>query len=157
MAMSRAKPMPMPPINEKTLLKFLDEKHVGHYSGKKLPIGRWIKINGPLKTCHNGIHVTRLSQAYRWMNSRCHVVEIRGEHIKNNDKICCREVYIHPALPTWNHETMKLVATLKAVIGEKATGSLILRILTGFTTLSVARAVFSGYVNNSGPSNRWEF
>lgn len=159
MAMSRAKPRPMPPINEKTLLKFLDEKHVGEYSGKKLPIGRWIKINGPLKTCRNGIHVTRLSQAYRWMNSRCHVVEIRGEHIKSNDKICCREVYIHPALPTWNRNSIELVRLIKQIAGEKATSNLILRILKGYATVKGASLKIGDFLKEIGKpaGTSWNF
>lgn len=148
--MSRAKPRPMPPINGKTLLKFLDMNHVGAYSRKKLPIGRWIKIKGQLKSCVNGIHVTRLSKAHLWLNSNCHVVEIRGEHIKSNAKICCREVYIHPALVTWNKSALDLVKMLKPIVGEKGLPPVILGILRGEISEHGAARHFRDYLSKRG-------
>ena len=93
-----------------TYYKFLNARGVGRHSGKRLPIGEWIRVDGPLKMCANGIHVTKLPTAIEWLDERCHVVDVRGEKIVSDEKICCREVYIHTALETWNDCTARLFA-----------------------------------------------
>ena len=97
--MTTASPLP-------TLYKFLDANQTGRHSRKRLPIGEWITVDGPLRMCNNGIHVTTVESAVRWLDERAHLVEIRGEHIVGDDKLCCREVLIHPALPHWTRETI---------------------------------------------------
>ena len=90
--------------------KFLDADQTGRHSRKRLPIGEWITIEGPLAMCANGIHVTTIEHALEWLDERAHPVEIRGEHLVGDTKVCCREVFIHPAIPEWNERTRCLFA-----------------------------------------------
>lgn len=93
-------------MTEVTYYKFLDSHQTGRYSRARLPIGEWIKIDGPLSMCENGIHVTTAEHAIRWLDERAHIVDVRGERIVGDNKICCREVFIRPALPHWDRSTI---------------------------------------------------
>ena len=91
-------------------LKFLTADGTGPYSKFAWPIGEWVEVEGDLVMCEHGIHVCTHAQLIGWINARCHPVDIRGEVLTGDDKLCVRAAKIGPALPTWNDATQRLFA-----------------------------------------------
>ncbi len=98
-------PQPLP-----TYLKFLTDDGKSPFRGFKWPIDEWVKAEGPLRLCGNGIHVCTIEHAIRWLSARCHPVEIRGEQLAGDDKLCVREARLGPALAMWNERAARLFA-----------------------------------------------
>ena len=121
----------VPKVDSKTLLKFLDEGDVSPYARRMLPIGKWVKVNGPLQMCRTGIHVTTIGNAQRWLNPQCHVVSVRGDTIRARNKICCREVYIHPANPYWNGNGFIAYRNAVEFMGARYAGRFLVELLNG--------------------------
>lgn len=96
--------------NKLKYLKFLDADGRGPYSGFKWPIGKWVKTEGRLEMCRNGIHVTTLDCATKWIHARCHPVQIRGGRLGDNHKLCVRSARLGPVFETWNDRTARLFA-----------------------------------------------
>ena len=91
-------------------LKFLTAGGRGPFSDFAWPIGEWVEIEGPLVMCERGIHVTTIEHATEWLNDRCHPVEVRGELIEGDTKVCVRAARLGPALETWTERTARLYA-----------------------------------------------
>ena len=68
---------------------------IGPYSNKKWPkrIGAWVRVEGELVPCENGIHVARgeLELLRHWLDAEVYEVEVRGERIDGAAKACVRE------------------------------------------------------------------
>lgn len=122
---------PIPKVTNNTLIKFMREGGVAPIANVELPIGEWIRVSGRLVECKNGIHVTNLRDARRWANVRCHVVEIRGQRIKSDTKICCREVYIHPANYFWDDYALKAYRVVGRSFGKAISNQFIKDVLNG--------------------------
>ena len=89
-------------------LKFLDRNGRGPCSGWQWPVGKWVEVDGDLEICRNGLHVTTVENAVRWLDARCHPVEIRGDQIAEQDKVCVRAAKLGPAFDTWNERMCQL-------------------------------------------------
>lgn len=76
--------------------KSFREGRIGPYSKQKWPkrIGAWVKVEGPLEVCKNGIHVARGEKELlvHWLSGpEVYEVEVRGDRIDAEDKACVRE------------------------------------------------------------------
>jgi hypothetical protein len=97
-------------------LKFLSEGAVGPYSGFKWPTpkgskpGKWVKATGPLIACSNGIHATTLDHALDWLNAECYVIELHGESVEADNKLCYREGRLVRRVEEWNEKNARLFA-----------------------------------------------
>jgi hypothetical protein len=104
-------------LNSDTRLKFLTADGTGPYSGFAWPLphsksrpGKWVKAEGPLVACANGIHVVTLKHATEWANNRLYTVETRGEVLDANNKLVAREARLLYRVGTWNETTARLFA-----------------------------------------------
>lgn len=68
---------------------------IGPCSNKKWPkrIGAWVKVEGKLVPCENGIHVARGERELleHWLDAEVYEVEVRGERLDEAAKACVRE------------------------------------------------------------------
>ena len=109
---------PMTDIDSTTRLKFLTGEGLGPYSDFKWPLphsknrpGKWIKAEGPLIACKNGIHVCTLETFHTCSRrERLYTVETRGEEIDAGNKIVVREARLVRRVATWNDRTARLFA-----------------------------------------------
>ena len=97
-------------------LKFLDEDGVGPYSRFRWPLpngkkpGRWVKANGDLIACENGIHAVTPGQARDWLRPECYIIELGGRVIDAGDKLVSRRGRLLRRVDSWNDCTAQLFA-----------------------------------------------
>jgi len=72
--------------------------------------GEWMRVEGDLVACENGLHLCRESDLVYWLGPCIHLAETRGERLDSSNKIVVREARIGAALPTWNETTARLLA-----------------------------------------------
>lgn len=96
------------------LYKFLNDDHTGTCSGKPWPVKngrtRWLKCKGELVLCENGYHGCEEKDLIEWGLPNLYVMEARGEILRGDDKVCCREVRLIRKVKTWNEKTQRLFA-----------------------------------------------
>ena len=98
-------------------LKFLAEGAVGPYSEFQWPKprgskpGKWAKATGELNPCVNGIHATDWAHATRWLQAECYVIELRGESVEADDKLCYRAGRLVRRVESWDERSARLFAT----------------------------------------------
>jgi len=99
------------PMTER-LFKCLSKGHVGPHSLFRWPrCGVWVKAEGHLSVCHNGIHLCREQDLVYWLNDEIYEAEYRGaERIDSDDKIVVREARLTKRLKTWNKRIARLFA-----------------------------------------------
>jgi hypothetical protein len=67
--------------------------------------GAWQQVEGPLSVCFNGYHVCTAKQLPLWAGTELWEVEIQGDRIGDEDKICAREIRFVRKL-NWDREKM---------------------------------------------------
>ncbi len=96
------------------LYKFLSDDFTGTCSGKPWPVKngrtRWLKCEGKLELCENGYHGCEEKDLLKWALPQLYEMEARGEILRRDDKICCREVRLVKRVKTWNEKTQRLFA-----------------------------------------------
>jgi hypothetical protein len=94
------------------LFKCLRKGRIGPYSKFKWPrLGVWVKVEGELSVCQNGIHLCREQDLTNWLNDEIYEAEYRGsERVDTRDKIVVREARLKKKLKTWNAKTARLFA-----------------------------------------------
>jgi len=97
-------------------LKFLDEGGAGPYSGFHWPLpkdgkpGKWVKAEGDLIACVNGIHACTLEQALDWFRPECYVIELAGKVVDEDDKLVARKGRLIRRVGEWNEKSQRLFA-----------------------------------------------
>lgn len=97
-------------ITRKTKLKFLTPEGTGGNTLFVWPIGEWVRVEGPLALCVNGLHGCYPKDWSTWANATAHIMETSGRGVFGRDKFCYREARLSPALPTWNAKSQRLLA-----------------------------------------------
>ena len=99
-------------MSKERLFKCLKKGRVGPNAGFQWPKPRtWVKAEGPLSVCENGIHLCRENDLIHWFNDEIYEAEYRGaERIDSDDKIVVREARLTKRLRTWNEKTARLFA-----------------------------------------------
>ena len=92
------------------LFKCLKKGRIGPFSNFKWPrCGVWVKAEGPLSVCQNGIHLCREKDLVEWLNEEICEAEYRGdERIDSGTKIVVREARLTKRLKAWNEKTARL-------------------------------------------------
>ena len=84
-------------------------------------VGRWEKHKGKLDMCHSGFHASvRATDAMRYVN--CEIlalVEVRGKHLKQDDKQCWSEMRVVRAYEWTKLDSVAMaIYAAELVIGE---------------------------------------
>ena len=73
--------------------------------------GKWMPpIEGPLMPYANGYHLCRRQGLVKWVGSKIHVAEYRGEMVEADNKVVVRDARLIRSIPTWNERTAGLFA-----------------------------------------------
>ncbi len=98
-------------------LKFLNADGRGEYSRFAWPPpredgkpGQWVKAEGELIPCRNGIHACTLDQALDWLDARAYMIELDGRIIGIGDKLVARRGRLIRHLNRWDDKTIRLFA-----------------------------------------------
>jgi len=92
------------------LFKCLEKGRRGPFSAFQWPLRKWVKVEGELKVCQNGIHLCTKDNLIYWLNEEIWETEARGERIESENKIIVREARLRRKLKTWNEKTARLFA-----------------------------------------------
>jgi len=104
--------IPMPDTEAPRLaIKFLTAEGRGPRSNFKWPRpGEWVEAEGELSACHNGVHAATLAQALAWCNASAWLIELDGEIIEADDKLCARRGRLVRRLDAWDERSARLLA-----------------------------------------------
>jgi hypothetical protein len=92
------------------LFKALKKGRWAPYSEFHWPLRKWIKAEGEMKVCQNGIHLCTKDNVIEWLNEEIWEVEARGERIEDGNKIVVQEARLGRKVKTWNEKTARLFA-----------------------------------------------
>lgn len=85
--------------------------------GKGYQPGQWHEVEGDIRVCHNGLHLT--SEPYEWyqLGSQVYEAEGAGESQTEDDKTAFRRARLLRPIPepAWLVKTKELVAEIKTV------------------------------------------
>ncbi len=96
--------------------KVLNEHGRSTYTNTAWPLptddgpGDWLKVEGELEMCSNGIHLCRPQDVVRWLGPVIYEAEPSGEIIESDDKIVCRKARLVRRMGLWNERTARLFA-----------------------------------------------
>ena len=93
----------------KRLYKFLNGNKSKN-GGTVWKVGEWKRANGKLKMCKNGFHAScYIQDALRYVPGlHLALVEVRGKHLKDDDKECWREMRVIKKWKWGKRESVKL-------------------------------------------------
>jgi len=102
--------------------KFLREGGRGPYSNFAWPLptkradgtwepGEWVEATGELVLCENGIHACRTEDVLTWLDAEMYEVELDGEIVRGEDKLCARRGRLLRRVEAWNTRTARVFAT----------------------------------------------
>jgi len=72
--------------------------------------GKWMEPIKDIYPCWRGYHVCEGEQILNWLNAELYEVEIRGEQIREDDKIVAQQARLVRRITTWNTRTARLFA-----------------------------------------------
>jgi hypothetical protein len=81
--------------------KFLRRGGVAPFSGFVWPVGQWVKAEGPLESCVNGIHVCRLGDLPYWLSDELWEVEVAGERLPDAQKLVVARARLRERVADW--------------------------------------------------------
>ena len=98
--------------------KFLTDQNKGGYSGfdytdylpKDGQPGEWLPEIENIEICRRGYHAFEPQQILGWLNAKLYVVELRGEEIKDKEKIVAQQIRFICQVDGWNDRTARLFA-----------------------------------------------
>lgn len=98
-----------------TYYKYLNDSNTGGYSSYQWPVdrlGEWLpEIAGPLAMCENGYHVLTESQLVgSFMLNNLYEVEVDGETLDSDDKVCARKARLIRRVDAINTRALVLFA-----------------------------------------------
>ena len=99
------------PSDTRLAIKFLTADGRGPQSNFKWPQpGEWVETKGELSACHNGVHAATLAQALTWCDSSAWLIELDGEIIEADYKLCARRGRLVRRLDAWDERSARLFA-----------------------------------------------
>jgi len=105
-------------ITDKTLLKVTGVGAESCWGGsgtwfkpysQKRP-GKWMPLIKYIEPCERGYHVCEGEQVLQWLHDELYEVEIRGEQIREEDKIVAQQARLVRRITNWNERTARLFA-----------------------------------------------
>ena len=94
--------------------KVLGPDRMPHHggSGQWPPPGEWLRVEGGIIPCENGLHVCTREQLIKWIGPEIWEVQVdRRSHVVDaGDKTVVRRARLLRRLDTWNDRTVRLFA-----------------------------------------------
>ena len=87
--------------------------------------GKWLKVEGPLVPCSNGLHLCRPDQLIEWLGPTLWIAEAGKERIVEPGKIVVRRARLLRQVETWNEKNARLFAcdcAHRALMRERRAG-----------------------------------
>ena len=72
--------------------------------------GKWMPLIEGIYPCVRGYHICKGEQVLHWLNEELYEVEIKGEQIREDNKIVASEARLVRRITTWNKRTARLFA-----------------------------------------------
>jgi len=72
--------------------------------------GKWMPLIKDIEPCERGYHVCEGEQVLDWIHTELYEVEIRGEQIREEDKIVAQQARLIRRITNWNERTARLFA-----------------------------------------------
>ena len=72
--------------------------------------GKWRSVDGDLRPCRNGLHLSRKSDILEWLGPVIWEAEYDGEIIEQPDKVVVRKARLLRRVDNWNDQTARLFA-----------------------------------------------
>jgi len=72
--------------------------------------GEWMHFIEDIEPCKRGYHVCEGTQVFKWIGEELYEVEIKGEQIREKDKIVAQQARLVRKFKTWNKRTARLFA-----------------------------------------------
>jgi hypothetical protein len=99
------------------LLKVLSAKGNPHHGGhgswplpKNGKPGKWLKVEGELVPCQNGLHLCTPEQLLSWLGPTLWIAEAGKEREVQTDKIVVRRARLLRQVTTWDEKSARLFA-----------------------------------------------
>ena len=99
-----------------TSIKFLTADGCGQYSDFVWPKpsgerpGRWVKVEGPLVLCENGIHVPAPGREVEWIDATAWEIEVDGGHVGDESKLAYRRGRLIRRYNLWDERRQRVFA-----------------------------------------------
>jgi len=98
--------------------KFLTSEHKGEYSDydfseylpKENESGAWLPTVETLSICESGYHCFEPKDILSWINAELWEVEVGGDVLKGNEKLCAQQIRFIRKIEAWNEKTARLFA-----------------------------------------------
>lgn len=99
-------------IKMDTPIKFLKANARTPYANKRLELGVWLRVRGPLRMCAHGFHYTTPRWWWCWSFNTCHLVDLAGEQLvwRGENKRVTEKIRVYPKLTTWTPYTQRELA-----------------------------------------------
>jgi len=105
-------------VTNQTLFKVTGPKSESCWGGKgqwykphsQKRAGKWMPLIKDIIPCERGYHVCKGQQVLRWLGPELYEVEIRGEQIRESNKIVAEQARLVRKITTWNERTARLFA-----------------------------------------------
>ena len=139
-------------FDDHTLWKCLDAKGRSPYARYEWGAGEWVRAEGDLVLCENGIHACRGSQILGWLNVQLWTFEYEPgtEILEDRDKLCGRAGRLIERVETWDDRSARLFAadcSERALLRERAAGRE--PDPRSWTAVTAARAFARGEIDNA--------
>jgi len=98
--------------------KFLTSEHKGEYSDydyseylpKENESGAWLPTVETLSICESGYHCFEPKDILSWINAELWEVEVGGDVLKGDKKLCAQQIRFIRKIEAWNEKTARLFA-----------------------------------------------
>ena len=98
--------------------KFLTSEHKGEYSDydfseylpKENESGAWLPTVETLSICESGYHCFEPKDILSWINAELWEVEVGGDVLKEDEKLCAQQMRFIRKIEAWNEKTARLFA-----------------------------------------------
>jgi len=72
--------------------------------------GKWMPLIKDIEPCRKGYHICQGPQVLKWLHTELYEVEIRGEQVREKDKIVAQQARLVRRIKTGNERTIRLWA-----------------------------------------------
>lgn len=81
--------------------KFLRRGGFAPFSGLAWPVGEWVKADGRLEPCVNGIHVCRFGDLPYWLSDELWEVDVAGDRVPDAQKLVVTRARLRERVAGW--------------------------------------------------------
>lgn len=83
------------------LYKFLRRGSIAPFSRHVWRIGEWVKAEGELDACTNGVHLCRQADLPYWLADELWEVDVAGDRIEHEQKVVVRRARLRARVDDW--------------------------------------------------------